>query len=218
MKPSDPLIPSHRRPRAAGAPGFWARHPYLTVSALAHLGLVAVLLLWGGQLKWAEQTRRDQALFARTAERAEAIQLERRSSALEALQRKLSGQGGEQLDADQPPLSRAQQLERARAATASVRPSPTTQGAGTGKARRDSAGTSAGAIGRGHTRTAQSGDIDVQLSALEKRQRRPVGDRPAASARRAGQPGQLGPRAVGDDRARRSRRCKSRSRHRRRCR
>lgn len=120
MNPRDPLTPPRRRPRTLGAPGFWARHPYLTVSALAHLALVAALLIWGGQVKWAEQTRRDQTLFARTAERAEAMQLERRSSALEALQRKLSGQSGEPLQADQPPLNQAQQLARARAATAAI--------------------------------------------------------------------------------------------------
>ena len=80
------------------------------------------LLVWGGQVHWAEQSRRDQALFARTTEHVKAMQLRSRSSALERMQRELSGRSGDPNEPDMSPLSPAEQLQRARVATEAWRP------------------------------------------------------------------------------------------------
>lgn len=164
-----------RRTRTA-APGFWMRHPYLVLSALAHLVLLVALLVWGDRLKWAEQTQRDQALFARTAERTQAIHLESRRSALERLQRELSGSGGDLQEAG-PPLSPAQELQRARAATEAILAEVQARKAQElAKLAEIPLAQALDQLAADAPALPESGDINAQMSALEQIARQALAD------------------------------------------
>jgi hypothetical protein len=167
--PPEPIAYPRRRPGGASTPGFWVRHPYLTVSALAHLVLVAALLVWGGQIEWAEQSQRNQALFARTAEHAEAMQLERRSGALEHMQKQLSGRGDAAIDADESSPSPAQPLQRARAAAAAiVAEAQLRRAQELARLTRIPLQQALQQVAAAALALPDSGDIDAQMSALEQ--------------------------------------------------
>lgn len=186
MNASLPVRTAGGRTRAAPVPGFWARHPYLALSALAHVVFVVALLVWGGQVHWAEQSRRNQALFTRTAEHAKAMQRQSRSSALERMQRELAGRGDDADESDLSPLSPAEQLQRARVATeailAQVQQLKAQELAKLAEIPLEQAQQQLAADA---PVLPESGDIDAQMGALEEVARQALADIAAQQARAA---------------------------------